>query len=478
MVLVIVFAGGLRYHSNMSSSSREEIAASFDALDTAVDGILGLDFDALTTPERLALLQRCEKLRRRIPAAEHPLINELAHQATPEELGGKLAHAIAEWTLITRVEAARRIREAADLGPRRALGGEPLAPILAATAAAQRQGKLGGGQIAVIRRFYHQLPGFIDEPTRQQAQTDLAKQGTQFRPEQLAQLADKLTDCLNPDGNYTDDDRARRRGLILSPQGDDGMSRLSGWLTPENRATIEAVMAKLAAPGMCNPNDDTPCVDGTPTEEAVQRDTRGPAQRNHDALLAALRALLASGELGQHNGLPASIIVTTTLADLQAAAGSGITGGGTKLPMSELIRLARHSYHYLAIFDGAKPLALYHTKRLANKGQRIVLYANDLGCTAPGCTVPGYYCEVHHVTDYAKSRKTDVNDLTFGCGPHHRMLRPGGWTTRKNADGDTEWIPPPHLDRGQPRTNNFHHPDKLLRTGDDDDGEDNDVEDD
>ena len=29
----------------------------------------------------------------------------------------------------------------------------------------------------------------------------------------------------------------------------------------------------------------------------------------------------------------------------------------------------------------------------------------------------------------------------------------------------------PHLDHGQPRTNNFHHPDKLLRTGDDDDGE-------
>jgi hypothetical protein len=26
-----------------------------------------------------------------------------------------------------------------------------------------------------------------------------------------------------------------------------------------------------------------------------------------------------------------------------------------------------------------------------------------------------------------------------------------GWTTRKRANGDTEWIPPPHLDHGQPR---------------------------
>ena len=101
-------------------------------------------------------------MRRRLPAAEHQLINQLAQQATAEELGGKLSHAIAEWTLISRTEAGRRIREAADLGPRRALTGEPLAPMLAGTAAAQRAGKLGAGQVAVIRRFYHQLPGWVD----------------------------------------------------------------------------------------------------------------------------------------------------------------------------------------------------------------------------------------------------------------------------------------------------------------------------
>jgi hypothetical protein len=141
--------------------------------------------------------------------------------------------------------------------------------------------------------------------------------------------------------------------------------------------------------------------------------------------------------------------------------------------MSEVIRLARHARHYLAIFDKGKALALYHTKRLASPAQRIVLYAKDRGCTAPGCTVPGYYSEVHHVTDYAKCRTTDVNDLTFACGSNHRLVKDGGFTTRKNAHGDTEWLPPPHLDRGQPRTNTFHHPEKLLRSGDDDE-DDND----
>ncbi len=378
------------------------------------------------------MLERIERLRRRIPAIEHPLINAVARQATPEELGGKLSHAIAEWTLISRAEAARRIREAADLGPRRGLTGEPLSPVLAASAAAQRKGTLGAGQVAVIRKFYHQLPGFIDDATRTQVEAKLAREGTQYRPEQLAKLADTLTDCLNPDGSYSDEDRARRRGLTLGNQDTDGMSALRGWLTPEARATLEAVWAKLGAPGMCNPADDTATVDGTPSQEAIDGDARSQAQRQHDALLAASRALLASGNLGQHNGLPASIIVTTTLAELQTATGKALTGGGSLLPMSDVIRLARHAHHYLAIFDHGQALALYHTKRLASPGQRIVLYAKDRGCSAPGCTVPGYYCEVHHVTDYAKSRTTDIHQLTFACGPHHRLLKPGGWTTHTN----------------------------------------------
>lgn len=117
---------------------RDTITAAFDALDAAFDTVAGLETDALATGEQLALLERCERLRRRIPALEHPLINSIARQATPEELGGKLSHAIAEWALISRAEASRRITAAADLGPRKGLTGEPLPPLLEATAQRSR----------------------------------------------------------------------------------------------------------------------------------------------------------------------------------------------------------------------------------------------------------------------------------------------------------------------------------------------------
>jgi hypothetical protein len=37
----------------------------------------------------------------------------------------------------------------------------------------------------------------------------------------------------------------------------------------------------------------------------------------------------------------------------------------------------------------------------------------------------------------------------------------------QNAHGETEWLPPRHLDHGQPRINTFHHPEKLFSDGDD-----------
>jgi hypothetical protein len=452
----------------MLSSNRGEIVEAFDTLHTAVSRVCALSFDVLTTPERLGLLEKLEAEARRLPVPGHELINQLAEQADEAELGGRLPAALADRLRISRGEAARRVAEAADLGPRRALTGEPLVALLTATAAAQRAGRIGAAHVQVIRGFVHRLPASVDIETREIAEAHLAKLATQFRPDQVAKLADRLTDCLNPDGNYSDEDRGRRRGLIVGKQDIDGMSPVRGWLSPEARASLDAALAKLAAPGMCNPEDDTPTVDGAPAEESVQRDTRSTAQRNHDGLNAALRGLLASGNLGQHNGLPATIIVSTTLTELETAAGKALTGGGTLLPMSDVIRMARHAHHYLTIFDHGKAIGLYHTKRLASPGQRIVLYAKDRGCTAPGCDVPGYHCEVHHIEEWAHVKETDVNKLTLGCGSHHPLVEPGGWTTRKSANGDTEWIPPPHLDRGQPCTNSFHHPEKLLCDEDED----------
>jgi hypothetical protein len=399
----------------------------------------------------------------------HTLINQLKAQAGDEELGGKLSAVLADRLRITKADANRRIAEAEDLGPRRALTGEPLPPLLTATAQAQRQGHIGDAHITVIRSFIAHLPSSIDVGTWQAAEKDLAGKACDFRPDQVSAYARELMALLHPDGDYTEDERARKRGLTLGPQQYDGMSRISGLITPELRALIEAAWAKLAAPGANNPQDEKPVLDGAPDDDAIRRDTRSQPQRNHDAMVTAIRELFASGELGTHNGLPVSIVVTTSLKDLEAGAGRARTGGGTRIPLPTLIRWAATSHHYLAVFDHAKPLALFHTKRLANLAQRMMLLAKEGGCTRPGCHTPAYHAQVHHVSGWTTTHVTDIHDLTLACGPDNRLAEKG-WTTRKNAKGDTEWLPPAHLDHGQPRTNTFHHPEKLFTPEDDEPG--------
>ena len=73
-------------------------------------------------------------------------------------------------------------------------------------------------------------------------------------------------------------ERARKRGIMVGKQEFGGMSRLSGLVTPELRAAIESMLAKLAAPGACNPADETPVVDATPDEDAARRDHRSSCQ--------------------------------------------------------------------------------------------------------------------------------------------------------------------------------------------------------
>src|SRR6516165_10154442 len=158
----------------MSSIAFSEAVTAYNAVDVALDNADALDVDALSHSERMQLLERRQNWRRRLAAGDHELINELAH-ASVEELGGKLAHVLADRLRIYRRDAARRIEEAADLGSRRALTGEPLSPKHEHTAVGQREGRIGADHVRVIREFFAQLPSFVDQTTRADAERRLAE---------------------------------------------------------------------------------------------------------------------------------------------------------------------------------------------------------------------------------------------------------------------------------------------------------------
>lgn len=451
----------------MCSSSGSEpacLAAALDALDAAVAAFGGLKVDNLEPVVRLRALERLETARRRQVAVSHEMIAGLAGEE-PADIGGPAFKVVADWLRISYAEARRRIRDVGQLSPRVTLTGQELPPELPGTAQAWSDGMLDGQHLRVIQTFIRDLPEATPADQVDNAERFLAQQALSLRPDQLEKAAQRCALLINPDGKFSDADRARKRGFTWCGQQSDGMSVGKLSASPELRANIDAWLARFAAPGMCNPDDQIPCVDGEPSEDAAGNDARTPAQRRHDALNALVRGQLGDPKLGQHNGLPVTVIVSTTLGELTAGTGRAVTGGGTLLPMNDLIRMAGHANHYLAVFDEhqRRPLYLGRSKRVASADQRVVLHAKDRGCTHPGCDAPGYVCEVHHVDEWAAGGMTNVDKLTFACKPHHKLLDKG-WRTKKLRNGRTEWIPPPHLDRG-PRTNDYHHPERLFDDG-------------
>ncbi|HNA51886.1 MAG TPA: HNH endonuclease signature motif containing protein [Mycobacterium sp.] len=452
----------------MASSAladRDTVLGALAAIEAGFDVLASASLDGFTPRELMDLLARREVIARRAPVADHRILQQLQTQASPGELGATTWGKVLAGRLhVSAGEATRRVHEAAELGPRTAMTGEPLEPVLPTFATAQAAGAIGAEHIRITRAFFKDLPADVDRPTRAAAEKDRARMASQFGPEEYRKTTALLMALLHPDGDLDDGDRQRRRGAVIGRQGADGLSTLSGTLTPECRAVFEAILAKLAAPGMCNPEDAQPCVTGRPSAEQIANDRRSAAQRCHDALLAAGRIVLSTKSLGELNGLPVTVIVTTTLAELEAGAGVAVTGGGSRLPMPDLIRAAAEAYHYLVIFNGAgKVLHLGRSKRTASAAQRIALHGRDHGCTRPGCTASGYQCQVHHLeTDWADGGLTDIDTLTLACGPDNRMCTEFGWDTRLNSQGRVEWIPPPGLDHGQPRVNSFHHPQDLL----------------
>ena len=99
-----------------------------------------------------------------------------------------------------------------------------------------------------------------------------------------------------------------------------------------------------------------------------------------------------------------------------------------------------------------------------------MLFARDRGCTRPNCTTPASRTQAHHADcSWRDGGPTDITNLTLACGPDNRLAdQPHGWTTTMN-NGQTHWTPPPLLDVGQPRTNQYHHP--TLYPPENEDGE-------
>jgi Domain of unknown function (DUF222) len=431
-----------------------------DQVDAAYAEMRELSSAEVGNPFRVQLAERLETQQRTNRGLSYRMFGELADPPDETAMVPAVVNNLAARLRIAPPEVKRRMKVGARLCPRRQLTGGLLPPQLPHLAAAVASGAIGEDHLQVITRAIDVLPSCVSVTDRGDVERSLVREASKHDAEMVRALAGRIDEIFNPDGHFDEADRARRRGLLLGRQRRDGMSRLSGWIDPETRAYLEAVTAAVR-PGRHLP-------DGTVT---ATPDERSGAQRCHDGLKLALKTATASGALGSHRGHPVTVIVRTTLAELNQAAHAvadpdipmpapARTGGHTALPMRDVIRMAADGIHYLAVFDNhtERPLYLGRQTRIATADQRIICYARDGGCTRPGCLAPGYHSEVHHTPPWTPHGLTDADCLFFACGPDHTLITDGHYTTSVTDTGRLAWTD----GTKPPEVNHAHHPEELL----------------
>ncbi|MFE0747718.1 DUF222 domain-containing protein [Gordonia sp. NPDC058843] len=336
------------------------------------------------------------------------------------------------------------------------LNGDRLEPEHPTLAEAFAAGTVGTAHVQAVIDVLDHIPNAVDHDVKVAAERQMAEIAVDHTPADITQLGARLLAHLDPDGTLTDDsERKRRRNLWVNRQRADGTAKMTATLTPELAARVTMLLAVWAKPGMNNPGDPhspTGSVDDADPDvlaAAAERDDRTPAQINHDALNALLKAVFEDGLLGRsHRGLPVQLIIKADLSDLVREAGLATTATGTLMPIPDLIDLAATAADvqpWLAIFKNhtAVPLYFGRGKRLATRAQRLVSFARPDGevCSAPGCDQPATHVEIHHAhKDWAKGGLTDIDQLAPACPRHNRMVsdQPGQYTTHIEQSGPDE----------------------------------------
>ena len=411
------------------------------ALAGVADGLTalaGVSLEQLTDREVRDLLVECERQARRLGAATSRLTAALDDRGVARRQGLRDTAALLRRDL--RVSAG-------DARARVAEGRAGLVHVQGARSA----GDVSDRHARVIAEAVEELPADLRQRCAEELETELVRAARELDPARLAGYARQVLRRLDPAGVDRQErahEQRRAASFIVNP---DGTADLRAHLTPAGAAVVQAALLPLASP---RPDDR----DG--------RDERTAVQRLHDGLVEACRRLLSAQEIPGEGGVPATVIVTVPLAELEARVGSARSGMartqyGGRLTVGELLKVAGEAHLIPVVVDGnGAPLAVGRSRRFATKAQTYALIARDRGCSFPECDHPPPWTQRHHIVPWADGGATDLTNLTLLCPYHHANFERLGWVCQM-VRGWVEWVPPAHVDPLRRPVRNTAHDDPF-----------------
>jgi hypothetical protein len=282
-----------------SAGERDHHSAVDVALDTLENALSNListvntgGLDHLQADQKVAVWQRFESIRNRLPLVDHGLIAA----AESAELPRKYCCATTIQFLVRMVqlshgEAASRVRAAAALGSRTSMLGERLEPQLPQLAVLQRDGAVSAEKVQIVERAMDKLTrAGLDPEAVAKAEELLTEHAPILAPGELKRFAHAVVNAADPDGPEPIDDQLQQdRRYVELKQRRDGMWHVHGKLTSTVGAQLNAILDPLTKPRTSAIEDE----DG----KLIQiPDERPQVQRLHDALDEACGRLLKAAD--------------------------------------------------------------------------------------------------------------------------------------------------------------------------------------
>ncbi|WP_111719719.1 HNH endonuclease signature motif containing protein [Homoserinimonas sp. OAct 916] len=206
-----------------------------------------------------------------------------------------------------------------------------------------------------------------------------------------------------------------------------------------------------------------------------ERDDRSWQQQRHDVFATIIDVISRSRDVPTIGGAPPTVVVSVRAEDLDTnhgtgraagrgagqgagqAAGRGAGGGagqggggagqrggqrgggggghidGLDIPVS--LRTVKQyactgGTQQVLIGANGAVVALGTEQRLFNRQQRRAINLRDGTCIIPGCTIPAYWSEIHHVIPDSQGGPTHTNNGVSLCWYHHRTIDTSGWQIR------------------------------------------------
>ena len=230
----------------------------------------------------------------------------------------------------------------------------------------------------------------------------------------------------------------------------DGDTIVEGVLNASDAAVVRTALAaaqRLGKPAVTG--DDEALEDGS-TDPKAPIDPRTPAQQRADALVLIAQFFLDHHDHAtQDGGASINRAHVNVVVNLDQLTTTHLTGNAESpyslsgLDMAAVLQTCCDASVTRFLTTGPSlTLDIGRETRVVSPALRKAVTTRDRTCRFPGCDMPAWFTDVHHIWHWTWGGPTDRTNCCLLCRRHHTLSHKGRWTVTGNPNTDLMFTGP------------------------------------